>query len=318
MNATITTAIFTAWAEALVSSKRLGSWGNEWAADCIAIAASAARSEKRLREILALCDSLLREENENSNSTYFAEKIAIIELELLGRCKAKAERGAFVEAHLDFDKVRELAIREAIKAKDFKRGKALATEGISKATQNERLGDIDNYRRLLVEAMDAEGIGPDASILVERWAIEGNYDSWFKALKTRIPKNKWNETRDRVLTAIESRSDRSRLLASLYASERLFDKLMEHCESNPREFIEYYPKLMKAYPGRVAPLLRDHICRKAASDSNRSSYSETASLVADYCKCAGDAATATLIDELEARHRSRPAMREELERVRPR
>ena len=40
--------------------------------------------------------------------------------------------------------------------------------------------------------------------------------------------------------AIESKSDRSRLLASLYASERLFDKLMELCEKNPREFIEYW------------------------------------------------------------------------------
>jgi hypothetical protein len=306
------------WAEALVSSNRLGSWRGDWAKDCIVIAASAARSENRLREILALCDSLLREENENSNSTYFVEEIAIIELELLGRCKAKAERKAFVDGHLDFDKVRELAIREAIKTKDFKRGKALAAEGISKATQNKRSGDIDNYRGLLVEAMDAEGTGPDANMLVERWAIEENYDSWFKALKAHISKSKWNETRDRVLKAIESKSDRSRLLASLYASERLFDKLMELCEKNPREFIEYYHKLMKAYPGRVAPLLRDHICRKAASDSNRSSYSETASLVADYRKCAGDAATASLIDELEARHRSRPAMREELEKVRPR
>ena len=305
------------WAESLVSSKRLGSWRHDWAEDCIAIAASAARGEKRLREILALCDSLICEEDASA-STYFAAKIAIIKIGLLNRLKAKAERDAFIEAHLDFDKVRELAIREAIETRDFKRGKALATDGISNAIKNDHTGSVDGYRRLLVEAMDAEGTGPDANMLVERWAIETNNDSWFKVLKTRIPKSKWSETRGRVLTAIESGGDRSWFLASLYASERLLDKLMAICEKNPRDFIEYYPKLMKAYPSRLAPLLRDQISRKAASDSKRSSYGETASLVADYRKCAGDTAAAALIDELEERHSSRRAMREELERVRPR
>lgn len=305
------------WAEVFVSSKRLGSWRHDWTEDCISIAAAATRGEKRLREILALCDSLIREEDMNA-STYFAAEIAIIKIGLLNRLKTKAERDTFIEAHLDFDKVRELAIREAIEKKDFKRSKALATDGISSAIKKKLPGSVDGYRSLLVEAMDAEGTGPDASMLVERWAIETYTDSWFKVLKTRISKGKWNETRGRVLKAIESRSDQSRLLASLYASEWLLDRLMELCEKNPHDFIGYYPKLMQAYPSRVAPLLRDHISRKAASDSKRSSYNETAYLVADYRKCAGDTATAALIDELEERHSSRRAMREELERVRPR
>jgi len=307
------------WAEDLALSNRLGSWRREWAEDCIAIAAAAARGDKRSREILAICDSLNREERENSNSKYFAQGIALIELELLRRIKAQTEREAFIEAHLDFDKVRELAIREAIETKDFKRSKALASEGISNTQKKNHPGSVDGYRRLLIEAMDAEGTGPDASILVERWAIETNDDSWFKVLKTRIPKSRWNEARERVLTAIESRNDRSWLLASLYASERLLDRLMELCGKKPRDFIDrYYRELMNAYPGCVAPLLRDHISRKAASDSKRISCSETASLVTDYRKCAGDAAATALIDELEERHSSRRAMREELERIRPR
>jgi hypothetical protein len=89
-----------------------------------------------------------------------------------------------------------------------------------------------------------------------------------------------------VLTAIESRGDRTGLLASLYASERPLDRLMDLCEKKPREFVECYRKLMKTYPSRVAPLLKDYIGRKAATDTKRSSYGETASIVSDYGACA--------------------------------
>jgi hypothetical protein len=225
------------WAESLVSSDRLGSWKREWAEACLAIAASAARSDKRLREILALCDSLINAERADSPSPYFAERIALVKIELLGRLKAEADRGAFIEAHLDFNSVRELAIREALEAKDFLRCKTLAAEGISNAVKEDLPGYIDGYRTSLVEAMDAEGAGREADQLVERWAIEANNDSWFKVLKTRIPKNTWTATRERVLTAIESRGDRTGLLASMYASERLLDRLMDLCEKKTREFI---------------------------------------------------------------------------------
>lgn len=306
------------WAENLVSSDRLGSWRREWAERCIAIAVSAARSAERLREIIALCDSFVDAGKPNFSSIYLAEEIALIKIELLGRLKAKAERKAFIEAHLDFHGVRELAIKEAFEAKDFARCKTLASDGISHAAKNDLPGHIDGYRTSLVEAMDAEGAGNEADRLVERWAIEAHGDSWFKALKKRAPKGEWKATMERVLAAIESRGDRTRLLASLYASERLLDRLMDLCEKKPREFVEYYRKLMKTYPSRVAPLLKDYIGHKAATDTKRNSYGETASLVGDYGSCAGAAAASAFIDELESRYASRRAMREELEKVRPR
>jgi hypothetical protein len=86
--------IFSRWAKGLVSSDRLGSWRREWAEQCIAIAISAARSDERLRELLALCDSLLDAGKPDFSSIYFAERVALVKIDLLRRLKAEAEREA--------------------------------------------------------------------------------------------------------------------------------------------------------------------------------------------------------------------------------
>lgn len=312
------------WAEDLVSSGRLGDWINEWAEQCTLIAAATARSEAKIREVLAFCGSLIDKGDRDDAagrhrgySDYFIQRILLVSIGLLGKIGAETERAAFIEAHLDIDDVRELAIREAFAAKDFQRCKVLSAGGISHA-ENDSVSDlVDAYRVSLIEAMDALGEGWNADALVEKWTIEAWHDTWFKLLKGRTPKAEWKGTRERVLIALEAKGKRASLLSSLYDSERLYDRLMTLCEKDQGVFVTYYRKLLKKFPTRVAHLLLTHIRQKAASDSNRSSYQRTAALAADYGVCAGADAAIALIDELEAQYRARRAMREELEKVRP-
>ncbi len=236
---------------------------------------------------------------------------------LAATARTEAERAAFIEAHLDIDDVRELAIREAFAAKDFQRCKVLSAEGISRAEKDNLSGLVDGYRQSLIGAMDVLGAGKDADALVEQWTIEAWRDTWFMILKSRTPNAEWKETRERVLVALESKGKWASLLSSLYDSERLYDRLMTLCEKDQAVLVTYYRKLLKKFPTRVAPLLLTYIRQKAASDFNRSSYQRTAALAADYRVCAGVDAAAALIDELEAQYRARRAMREELEKVRP-
>lgn len=305
------------WAEGILSSDRLGSWGREWTERCLLIAANTARTEDKLREVLAICDKLLDKEEKDGSRKYLAGKIAVLKTDIYGRLGTGDERADFIETHLDLDDIRRLAIADSFEAKDFTRCKALSTGGIAQAEAEKSPGLVDRYRILLVEAMDSIGEGRDADVLVERWTIEDNDDGWFKALKKRKSKAAWIETRERVFTALERARNRTWLIASLYSSENLLDRLMSLCEQDPREFQKYYPRLMGKYPSRVAPLLLALIRRKASADSQRGSYKETAALVADYAKCAGAAACASLIDDLEKEYKARRAMREELEKVRP-
>lgn len=312
------------WAKDLVSSGRLDGCGNGWAEQCTDILAATARTEAQVRKVLAFC-GLLIDKGDRDDATgrhrgysdYFIRRIMLVTIGLLGKIGAEAERAAFIEAHLDIDDVRELAIREAFAAKDFYRCKVLSAEGISHAEKDNLSGLVDGYRQTLIEAMDALGTGKDANALVEKWTIEAWRDTWFKILKSRTPKAEWKETRERVLVVLESKGKWAMFLASLYDSERLYDRLMTLCEKDQEVFVTYYRKLLKKFPTLVAPLLLTYIRQKAASDSNRSSYQRTAALAADYGVCAGADAAIALIDELGAQYRPRRAMREELEKVRP-
>ena len=312
------------WAEDIVSSCRFDGCGNGWAEQCTDILAATARTEAQIREVLAFCSSLIDKGDRDDAagrhrgySDYFIQRILLVSIGLLGKIGAEAERAAFIEAHLDIDDVRELAIREAFAAKDFQRCKVLSAGGISHAENDSVSNLVDAYRVSLIEAMDALGEGWNADALVEKWTIEAWHDTWFKLLKGRTPKAQWKGTRERVLIALEAKGKRASLLSSLYDSERLYDRLMTLCEKDQGVFVMYYRKLLKKFPARVAPRLLIYIRQKASSDSKRSSYQGTATLVVDYGVCAGvDVATA-LIDELEAQYRARRAMREELEKVRP-
>lgn len=314
------------WAEAIVSSGQISGWSDGWEEQCAIILAATARSKAQVREVLAFYGSLIDKVDEDAavaaashraSSDYFIRRIMLVTISLLGKIGAKAERAAFIEAHLDIDDVRELAIREAFTAKDFQRCKVLALKGISLAEKNNLSGFVDGYRQSLIEAMDALGAGKDSDALVEKWTIEAWRDTWFKLLKSRTRKEAWEETRERVLVALESKGKWTTLLASLYDSERLYDRLMTFCEKDREVFVTYYKKLLKKFPKRVASCLLAFIRRKASYDSMRSSYQGTATLVADYCICAGVDAATSLIDELEAQYRTRRAMRDELEKVRP-
>lgn len=313
------------WAEAIVSSGQLGGWSDGWEEQCAIILAATARTEAQVREVLAFCGSLIDKkeggavaaDGQRTYSDYFLRRIMLVSIGLLDKIGAKAERAAFIEAHIDIDEIRELAIHEAFAAKDFKRCKVLALKGISLAEKNDLSGLVDDYRTSLIEAMDALGAGKDADVLVEQWAIEAWRDTWFKLLKRRTRKEDWKETRERVLFAIESKKKRTTLLASLYDSERLYDRLMTLCEKDQNVFVAYYRKLLKKFPARVAPVLLAYIRHKASFDSKRSSYQGTAAFVADYALCAGADAATSFIDELEAQYRTRRAMRDELEKIRP-
>jgi hypothetical protein len=100
-------------------------------------------------------------------------------------------------------------------------------------------------------------------------------------------------------------------LADIYATERLYDRLLELCQKNSVLFEEHYRRLGNAYPIETAIWLKGWIEKNCQQSQSRSFYCDVGKRIAEYGRYAGEEASKDLADELLGRYSNRPAMRQE-------
>lgn len=308
-------AVIFVWATTELAKKRSGSWSGEWILQYLEIAQATADSPDEYSIVLSLCDTCMQRQT-SDYSKYLQEDIALFKVSVLKKTKRKDERKSFIAEHLHMDKILELAITEAYNAKKFQESRDLAEKGILQNPEDQYSSSTDRYREHLIHAMDALEQKSEASALVEKWAIKETSGDWFKTLKRRSPKKEWEAIRERIFTSIEKAKNTHSILAHLYESEKLYDRLMTVCEADDWCFSAHYERLIPKYPSRVAPLLSAKICAKAQKDSSRTSYRDTALIIQKYARCAGIEKAKALIDELTSLYSNRPAMKQEYAKVR--
>jgi hypothetical protein len=290
--------------------------GDSWDMSCLEIAALAARSESDMRVILNICTRFAEKQNPEWSEAYRAERASTIAASLLDRLGDDAERSAYIEEHLHFADIRNLAIDEAMAARDFDRAIELCRDGIALFYQKNKRGTADELAERLVAALDAAGKNAEAAMEAESLLIESFSNERYMSLKKRHPqKESWIAVRDRIIGALE-KSGSTYQLAEIYKIERMPDRLLSIVEKNAFLFHKHLATIGRVYPERAADFLKGDVERKLRDTASRESYAHRAEDVLDYAKYAGKKAAEALFDSLIAAYPARRAMREEFERAR--
>jgi hypothetical protein len=297
------------WARASESS----AWaknGDSWDESCRHILIRCARSATELRAELKKALTLADSGGQGWHDEQRCERAALDSIDLFTRLEDSAGRRAFIDSHLHFPDVRSIAIDEAVKAKDWVKAESLAREGMARTGPAKRYGGSERFSERLWEILrQAKKKEAAAAFELERFlSTQGN--DWYRRLKKRYL-DSWTEYREGLFAKAIAVNFGAGVLASLYASERLYDRLLALCEKNERLFELHYHSLGPAYPEETAVWLKGWIERNCQRAQSRSFYVDIGKRIAEYGRYAGGQRAKALVDALMLRYPNRPAMRQE-------
>ena len=142
----------------------------------------------------------------------------------------------------------------------------------------------------------------------------GNLD-FFREYKDIIPEAEWPEERERIFSALKSKSYR---LPPLYHEEKLYDRLMQYLqETNSFELLLHYEKeLLLLYPEVYLDAYVDRLTSAARNTADRKTYQEWVETLRHMRIIpGGKEAAKQIVDEWKAIYGNRRAMMEELRKL---
>jgi hypothetical protein len=289
--------------------------GDSWDFNLYELDLAVARDSQDFDNSIKLCESKCTVvQQDDFHQRFLAERLSRLVCTALSKAGEATRLHAFVDDHLDLAPVRDTAIRGARESHDLAKAEKLARDGMNLSAQQGHLGIVDHYAMELVSILDTRG-QPDAAIefAVER-TISTHSMNWYKEVMKRNGKAEKREaTTDRILRDVVNTD--GRFAAEICVLERRWEELHVLALKNQGIMRDHYQVLGKVYPATVSPWLEKNIRQSLRSAQSRTSYKQTASLVADLLRIAGKEQTETLVDDLVSTYSNRPAMIEELHKA---
>ena len=176
---------------------------------------------------------------------------------------------------------------------------------------------VSKYEIRLKEAY--QKAGKTAEYKAQLWRImteirPGDRDC-FKEYKNLIPQTEWPEERERIFSALKSKSY---LLPSLYYEEKLYDRLMQYIQgTHSFEMLVHYEKeLLPLYPEVYLDAYVDRLTSAARHTADRKTYQEWVDTLRHMRKIpGGKEAAKQIVNEWKAIYGNRRAMMEELKKL---
>ena len=297
-----------AWARANADS-RWAIEGDSWDFELLRLQLLASRGKDERRESLDLLRTSCAPPENGQMDSYRARKSAETILQALRHPRDAKERASFIAEHLHLGYVRDMAITEALAAKDYTQAEELAIEGMR--IEASRGGGSDAFALRLVEVLDSSGSKARATEFVEKQTIMNSSLEWFTILKKRIAKGPpWQTVRERVIASVATRSPSFH--AQILDAEGLIKDLAELARAHPSVLGQHYKRIGREVPELAAGYLEGQVRRELVRTHSRNGYRYIADKVREYAGFAGKEAAFGLVEDLCSRYSNRPAMIQEL------
>lgn len=290
-------------------SKAFDGWG-DWRYNLLNCAARLA-DKKSAPKLTALLDNLL---STAGQTEYSRESIIAATLEthfhLIHTMDGPQAARAFLTQHLQFDRLRELAVSLDMEAGEYARAEALCLEKAEAVSPNPYLGP-SRWHALLCEIYRTTGQAEKLTAQLCTMLLLGKLDCYGE-LKCRLQATKhWEQEYHPLLEAIAAARPRYEYMQIL-SKESEFALLMQQVQLLPSAVFTYGKLLAKQYPEQVFSLCIPQIRVAAEHAQNRRDYQKLCALVSQLADFGGVAEARRLIAELWETYPRRSALREEL------
>ena len=221
---------------------------------------------------------------------------------------------AYCKENLEINEIRKYYIDLCINRKDYDMAIKLLKEGRDKAKDSPGL--IISYSLTLKDLY--KQIGKNILYEEELWALVLNYKAsdldLYKELKSIYSDEEWMKEREKVFSKLAS----NRGIDKFYELEGLYDRLLELVvRSHGLYMVTEYEKVLKdIYPKEILSKYENIVKTMATNTSSRAHYKEIVSILRRMNKYPdGKLKVSEIVSEWKTRHRNRPAMMDELNKI---
>lgn len=267
--------------------------------------------KKSAAKLYALLDALLADQ---AADQYGRDYITAEDMEtrfcLIKSLDGKETARAYLEAHLDVNALRELAVHEDMDVGNYANAERLCLEKVETEPYSP-YSHPSRWHELLYSIYRDAGQWDKLISQLWRMVLLGNMDR-YDELKGRLKANGvWGEEYPRLREEIRGALPRYEYMRILEKESEL-ELLMEQVQGQPETVFEYGKQLSKRYAPEVCGLCVPIIRGEAARARDRNAYKKLCGRLNALAGFGGSAEARRLIIELRETYPNRPALLDEL------
>ena len=304
------------WFLKSATHKRFVDWDCAWDfANLAAITASPSTEEKIVAMTTALTE--LTGDSTQWSKDFNARRAAEVMLVFYENHKSEKDVEAFIEQNLDLSNIREMAVTQFIKRKNFKRAMELCREGITISTQKKFPGEVNKWYELLLEIFrqqdNKSGIIECAEFLFRNSHLELTY---YNMLKKELGDGQWKARQSEFL-GLYQQHHKWYELAVIYAEENRRQELLNILRISRQVPLveEFKNHLMPAFKKELQQLYFEIVSEKLGRNANRSHYREAAGILKKMKADFNIADIQLFVIEIRERYKHRRALLDELKSI---
>ena len=245
-------------------------------------------------------------------SSYYQNRIEELQLQVLMQWAEEEDMFTYLQAHPDNPDMRETVILHYIEQQNPQQVLALCAEGIDHDFNDRNLRQKwENYAYYAHETL---GNTQAMRAIAFPLAVEGSLE-FYVALRTLYSNEEWPEILQDLLLSFDEMPHYPHWYATEMIEEQQWVALLHYCKKNPHLVESYAHYLIQDYREDVKALFMQKLMQEASTASNRSHYKALRDILQHFNNFGFTGEVAAIITHLKELHPKRPALHEELAKI---
>lgn len=259
-------------------------------------------------------DLLLKDEKDDPwGGRYFVERVNQIRYHILLQNEGEETARAFMEQNIRFPLFREMAIKRAMRNKDYEQVIHITLDGEDK--DRKMAGLVKDWKEYRYEAYTLSGKLDEQRDLAMEFILDRRFD-YYKKLKSTYKTDEWSKVYPSILHRLEKAENGfSPFKASILIEEGEKERLLELVKQRLSSIETYYEHLIPEYREEVYKLFVSYIEQEASQANNRKAYQGVCAIIHELFKAGGKDQALAVREKLLKLYLRKPAFRDELQKI---
>lgn len=289
--------------------------GWDWGWDLAVVAAKLTETPQQRETIFAAVDQMAaRRDDEEWISHYDRERAATIKLSVISRQEDDAAVQAFLNAHLEHERMRVALARFFLERGNPSSARRLCTAWLDQPRPT-KPGLRKEFLAILLGVAEVEGHMEEQVRLTEALFRRTGRFEYYQHLKELIGAEAWPAYRTGLLQQIERERWGRVNLGALYVVEEMWDVLLAHVQTNPHTALYYHDYLAIRFPRRLSAVYEQLALATLETKVNRQGYREVCGYLRRMQQLGEEARVSELVTRLRTQYKQRRALLVELNRA---
>ncbi|MDF2837913.1 MAG: hypothetical protein K0Q63_3553 [Paenibacillus sp.] len=249
---------------------------------------------------------------------FAAEKTAELRYSVILRFDGAARAREYLEENLEVQSFRDMAIEDALTSQQYDRALKLIEQGEALERQRGYRGLVHHWEEKRIRLYELTGRQDSLIELAKKFMLDGEY-AYYVKLKELTASGEWEANHEALLDEIQSNTKGNWQAESMYKKiliqENLSGRLLEVMRKQPMLISNYYQHLVGDYLDDVLDLFEEQIKKECKQATNRNEYKKVCRIIRTLIEAGGRDRAAQAASELRALYPRRPALLEELDKI---